>query len=590
MNPNAPFREVARLEDFGESPFKVVQGGDRPILLIRETADRVRAVDNRCPHMGFPLDKGTIKDGVLVCHWHHARFDPASGCAFDLFADDIPAYDTRVENGAVLVASAPRNRPSTAYYFRRLRQGLEQNISIIQYKSVAGLLEAGAAAHATVREAARFGSRNHDKWSDGMTYLAMALNLQPWLQADTQVLALCKAIRQVALNCDGQPARRDRNALSGADASPERLERWFRRWSLSRHRDGAERVLLTAASQRGKPARRLSDFLFGALSDRVYADSGHSYDFANKLLELLEELGDDEAETLLPLIVRNVVEAIGEEDKGGWRSPVDLIPLARAAEERLAEIWPRRPTEPAPVPPDFRAAALGEDPKALLDRLLESVEGGCPPADLAREIAFAAAQRLAWFPESNDIADWFDPVHSFNFANAAQVALSRRESLQTARGLVHAALSVYQDRFLNIPKARLPDPSAETVAQWGRVEDPKKALLELVDRKQPWRVFAEAAVARFRASGDLAESVDCLAAAILREDVDFHKLQALEAAARQARLWGSSAEAEIILAGVARHTAAHAPTPRGVCKMVQIARRLQRGETLHDAEDPEPAV
>jgi len=37
--------------------------------------DEVRAVDNRCPHMGFPLSDGTVEEGVLTCHWHHARFE-----------------------------------------------------------------------------------------------------------------------------------------------------------------------------------------------------------------------------------------------------------------------------------------------------------------------------------------------------------------------------------------------------------------------------------------------------------------------------------------------------------------------------------
>src|SRR2546422_10850419 len=44
------------------------------------TGERVFALDNRCPHMGFPLDRGSVEDGTLTCHWHHARFDLASGC------------------------------------------------------------------------------------------------------------------------------------------------------------------------------------------------------------------------------------------------------------------------------------------------------------------------------------------------------------------------------------------------------------------------------------------------------------------------------------------------------------------------------
>ena len=39
---------------------------------------------------GFPLDRGSVEDGILTCHWHHARFELASGCTFDLWADDVP--------------------------------------------------------------------------------------------------------------------------------------------------------------------------------------------------------------------------------------------------------------------------------------------------------------------------------------------------------------------------------------------------------------------------------------------------------------------------------------------------------------------
>ncbi len=52
-----------------------------PVLICWHDGE-VFALDNRCPHMGFPLSKGTLKDGVLTCHWHHAQFDLRSGCTF----------------------------------------------------------------------------------------------------------------------------------------------------------------------------------------------------------------------------------------------------------------------------------------------------------------------------------------------------------------------------------------------------------------------------------------------------------------------------------------------------------------------------
>lgn len=43
----------------------VVHGPHRPILVVHDK-DRVFALDNRCPHMGFPLDRGSVEDGTLT--------------------------------------------------------------------------------------------------------------------------------------------------------------------------------------------------------------------------------------------------------------------------------------------------------------------------------------------------------------------------------------------------------------------------------------------------------------------------------------------------------------------------------------------
>ena len=48
--------------------------------------------------MGFPLERGSVADGILTCHWHHARFDLESGCTFDLWADDVPICPVEVRN------------------------------------------------------------------------------------------------------------------------------------------------------------------------------------------------------------------------------------------------------------------------------------------------------------------------------------------------------------------------------------------------------------------------------------------------------------------------------------------------------------
>ena len=79
---------VGTLDELIAKGCSVVTGGGHTIAVFAHDDD-VYALDNRCPHMGFPLDRGTVKDGLLTCHWHHARFDLSSGGTFDPFADDV---------------------------------------------------------------------------------------------------------------------------------------------------------------------------------------------------------------------------------------------------------------------------------------------------------------------------------------------------------------------------------------------------------------------------------------------------------------------------------------------------------------------
>jgi nitrite reductase/ring-hydroxylating ferredoxin subunit len=100
--PNKEFTLAGSLEELKAKGRLVVHGSHRPILVIYDRG-RVLALDNRCPHMGFPLERGTVEDGILTCHWHHARFDLESGCTFDLWADDVPICPVEVRNGDVWV-------------------------------------------------------------------------------------------------------------------------------------------------------------------------------------------------------------------------------------------------------------------------------------------------------------------------------------------------------------------------------------------------------------------------------------------------------------------------------------------------------
>src|ERR1700693_3504837 len=171
---------AASLADLQARGMVVVSGNGGPLLLCWSEG-RAFALDNRCPHMGFPLSKGSLESGVLTCHWHHAQFDIHSGCTFDLFADDVPAFDVRFEGDDVWVSSRPKEKIDVGHHSRRLLWGLEQNIGLIQAKGIIALLADGERTNSVARRMARFSARNHRVWEDGLTTLTIVARLSPHL-------------------------------------------------------------------------------------------------------------------------------------------------------------------------------------------------------------------------------------------------------------------------------------------------------------------------------------------------------------------------------------------------------------------------
>src|SRR5262247_1960257 len=137
--PNREFALAGSLEELKAKGRLVLHGRHRPILVVHDRG-RVFALDNRCPHMGFPLDRGTVEDGILTCHWHHARFDLASGCTFDLWADDVPTCPAELRDDEVWVRPVFDRTDPVRHWRRRLLDGLAHELDLVIAKAVRGLL------------------------------------------------------------------------------------------------------------------------------------------------------------------------------------------------------------------------------------------------------------------------------------------------------------------------------------------------------------------------------------------------------------------------------------------------------------------
>src|SRR5262249_47439721 len=157
-------------------------------------------------------------------------------------------------------------------------------------------------------------------------------------------------------------------------------------------------------------------------------------------------------------------------------------------------------------------------------------------------------------------------------------ALRRAPSPELLRGVFDAGMSVYLDRFLNVPPARLPDPEGEGGDPEGLVSE----LPVLLDRQQQVNEAGGAGARSLAGRGQAGRRLAVLGRVLLREDRDFHTIQAVEAAFRQyGPLRGTPAGAHVLVAA-ARYLAAHAPTVRAQGQTYQIAHRLSRGERLFE--------
>ena len=566
------------LEQLKERGCMVVTGGGHAIAVFHHDG-QVYAVDNRCPHMGFPLDRGSVKDGILTCHWHHARFDLSSGGTFNPFADDVRSFPVNVVDGEVWIDPEPPPRDEGGHWRRRLEDGLEHNIRLVIAKSVLGLQAAGADYREPLGIGARFGTTySANGWGAAMSILTCTANILPQLHEDDRPRALYQGLRHIARECAGKAPRFSVDPLPTGETRPEVFARWFRSFIDVRDDEGAERCLATAI-ELGISRQDVADMIFAAATDHIYLDAGHVVDFANKAFELLDHLGWEMAGQVLPSLVHGMARARRSQELSQWRQPIDLASMVWQARAELPTLleqgWGRYgewdDTD------SLATRMLGDSPGEIIDSIKDAIVSGATAEQLGGAVAHASFLRMAHFHLSNEFRDW-DTVHNtLTAANALHQALKRSPTPELLRGVFDVAISIYLDRFLNMPPQRLPDAAASTIPGSEQLD----RLLEMVNVRQQVEESAQAVSGYMAGDGAPENLLATMGRMMLREDADFHSFQIVDAAFRQYETRRGTESGRHVMIGLSRFLAAHSPTPRAEGQTYQIALRLQRGEEIY---------
>ena len=554
----------------------VITGAGHTIAVFAKD-DTFAAVDNRCPHMGFPLDRGTVKNGILTCHWHHARFDLASGGTFDPFADDVRSFPVSIIDNTVYVDPNPPEQDPVRRWSKRLQEGMEDNIRLVIAKSVLGLNSSSADYRTPLTIGATFGTiYSNEGWGPALSMLTCTANILHLLRPEDQPRALYQGLRQVAAECAGRPPRFVVEPLPTGETRPEVFKQWFRDFIEVRDTDGAERVLRTAI-ELGLHQRDIHDIIFAAATDRIYIDGGHVVDFCNKAFELLDHIGWEHAGQILTSLVRGMATARRSEELNSWRNPIDLACMVREARNQLPQLWEQSSnvrgswTDHENLPETI----LADDPYITIASINEAVRNGATAEQLGEKIAYAAFLRMARFHTSNEFGDW-DTVHNtLTAANALHQALQRYPSVELLRAVYDTAMSIYLDRFLNMPPQRIPAPSPN-----GVTDQLPHDLLNAMNSQQQVEEAARIVTNYVANSSEPDDIIATVAQSMLREDSTFHHFQIVDAAIMQYQHRKPEPSARHSLVAMARFLAAHYPTPRSINQTYNIAVRLQRGDEI----------
>ncbi|MBI1251094.1 MAG: Rieske 2Fe-2S domain-containing protein [Alphaproteobacteria bacterium] len=98
---------VGALADIEDKRAVIVTPPSGAQIAVFRDGETVHAISNYCRHQGGPLGEGRIIDGCVTCPWHGFQYRPEDGRSPPPYAEQVPIFRTRLEQGIVFVHPDP---------------------------------------------------------------------------------------------------------------------------------------------------------------------------------------------------------------------------------------------------------------------------------------------------------------------------------------------------------------------------------------------------------------------------------------------------------------------------------------------------
>jgi nitrite reductase/ring-hydroxylating ferredoxin subunit len=577
-NTQSNFVRVADLKDVPEGTPKAVKVDGRSIALFQHQGS-IYATDNQCPHMGYPLTRGRVRNGVLTCDWHGWSYDMRGGGCFTGGCDDLDTFPVDVRDDAIYIDVSSGGSKRKDAHFLLLKEGLLSTDNWTLSKAIAIMLAKGVSEQDTLKLVVQHLGR-HIASGQGVNEagreLAMMVNglkVARHYEPDDRLIPLMMA----ATGASGSAGDRPAVQPLPLPVTWEKVAHWVHVFSADKTWEGIEKCLITARRLGGNDERILP-LMYECAVEPFFLGHTQNLPIIGFLAELLEEFGWDQSEEL----VCNLAAKVLGRDRG---APEELrlaaIKMFEPVDTLIDELASNSSLDAAGAY-DEDALAKGlvsGDLTQTFNSISEALRAKVGIDRIVTTMVLLAADRMARTPVNLN-PGWGSLSHELILSSSVRTALRYGGVKVGAKALYHAAWQFFSDRWLNITPRALTEP-VSTAKSDAPSEDASLRIvldsIETVQVRDVGRHTREYLTSGFSGDRLLSE----MGQSILKDDNGWNLLHALRTVFDEwERCEGHPARNQLLV-GLGRW-ATDARKRSGSQSAAQTAQRFARGQTAVD--------
>ena len=458
---------AAALEEVEPGGAKAVRVGEGRSIALFNVDGRIYATDNQCPHMGYPLTRGAIRNGVLTCDWHGRRFDLEGGGCFNNMCDDLEVFPVELRGGEIWILPGDGAYRRREQHLRLLREGLLHQDRWTISKAIALMLRGQVPESDIVGVILRHFGRHvaSSRGADAGVDLARFVNgiaIGRRYDGEDRLMALATAATSAA----GEAAERLEVVTLPEPVTWDRMAGWVRLFSRNGQENRIERCLFTARAKGDEG--RILPLLYECAAQPGFLGFSGNFQTLGYLAELTRSFGwEDASELILNLGAKTVGQRRGEPQlfkRDAIDKMISLRPEIDSAVqmERTGDEY----DEDALVD-----AVSSVDIDRSFDAIAAALASGVRLERLITTFVLLAADRMARTPVNVD-AGWECLTRELNLARSLRAAGAEAGDRVAVMGLFHLAWQLFDDRWLNIPVRLLGQtPECSREHSWGSEEE-----------------------------------------------------------------------------------------------------------------------